>query len=301
MPNTNSPSALAALSNDLAAAVERAGAAVVAVNGRPRTPSTGVIWRNGLVVTTDHTLRQDDEVTIARGDDSTLAATIAGRDPSTDLALLRVNGLNAPPNAIGNATSLRLGHIVLALGRGVTASLGVVSAISGPWRTWRGGAIDQYIRPDVAIYTGFSGGPLVDAQGNITGINTSGLSRGGAVTIPVSTVNRVVDELLSRGHIARGYLGVGMQPVRLPEAARSASGVSSETALIVLSVESGGPADEAGILIGDVLIAMDQTPLSDVDDLQAALSGDRIGKPASLKVLRAAAVLDVNVVIGERR
>ena len=300
MPNTNSASALAALSNDLAAAVERAGAAVVAVNGRPRTPSTGIIWRHGLVVTTDHTLRQDDEVTITRGDDSTLPATIAGRDPSTDLALLRVNGLDAPLNAIGDSTSLRLGHIVLALGRGVTASLGVVSAISGPWRTWRGGAIDQYIRPDVAIYTGFSGGPLVNAQGDITGINTSGLSRGGAVTIPVSTVNRVVDELLSRGHIARGYLGVGMQPVRLPEGARSASAVSSETALIVLSVENGGPADKAGILIGDVLIAMDQTPLSDVDDLQAALSGDRIGKPATLKVLRAAAVLDVNVVIGER-
>lgn len=300
MPSPTSTSALVALSNDLAGAVERASAAVVAVNGRPRTPSTGVIWREGLVVTTDHTLEHNEEITVTRQDGKTLAATIAGRDPATDLALLRVNELEATQVAIDASTLPRLGNIVLALGRGVTASLGIVSAISGAWRTWRGGAVDHYIRPDVAIYTGFSGGPLVDAQGNIVGINTSGLSRGGAVTIPVATVNRVVDQLLTRGRVARGYLGIGMQPVRLPDGVRKAAGIESSTALIVLSVENGGPADKAGVLMGDVLVSLDGTPLADTDDLQGALAGDRIGKTAMLKVLRAGALHDVPVVIGER-
>jgi S1-C subfamily serine protease len=300
MATSNSSSALVALSNDLAAAVERAGASVVAVNGRPRTPSTGVIWRDDVVVTTDHTLRQDEDVTITTADDKTLPATIAGRDPATDLALLRVPGLGASSTQFADGKSVRLGHIVLALGRGVTASLGVISSMDGPWRTWRGGAVDQYIRPDVAIYTGFSGGPLVDSQGRIIGINTSGLSRGGAMTVPVATVNRVIDELLSRGRVARGYLGIGMQPVRLPDQVRSALKTENATALIVLSVEAAGPADKAGVLIGDVMVAIDGHHLGDTDDLQAALSGDRIGKPAVLKVLRAGALQDLTVTIGER-
>lgn len=299
MPTTNS-GALVALSNDLAAAVERASRAVVAVNGRPRTPSTGVIWRKGVVVTTDHTLRQDEEITITLTDEKTLAATVAGRDQATDLAILKVDQLDAAPAAFAGAGSVRLGHIVLALGRGVTASMGVVSAAGGPWRTWRGGAVDQYIRPDVAIYTGFSGGPLINVQGEVIGINTSGLSRGGAVTIPVSTVNRVVDELSSRGRVARGYLGVGMQAIRLQESVRSALRASNTTALIVLSVENGGPAEKGGVLIGDILLELDGTPLSDPDDLQAALSGDRIGKPAVLKLIRAGIMHEATVVIGER-
>lgn len=293
-------SALVAFSNDLAAAVESAAAIVVAVNGRPRTPSTGIIWRKGVVVTTDHTLRQDEDITITLNNGESLAAMIAGRDPATDLAVLNVPELDAAPAVFADNNSVRLGHVVLALARGVTASLGVVSAVSGPWRTWRGAALDQYIRPDVAIYTGFSGGPLINAQGQVIGINTSGLSRGGAVTIPVATVNRVVDELSSKGRVARGYLGIGMQPVRLQERVRSTIRTRNDTALIVLSMESGAPADKAGVLIGDILLELDGAPLAEPDDLQAALSADKIGKAAILKLIRAGVLQETSIIIGER-
>jgi S1-C subfamily serine protease len=286
------------LSNDLAAAVERAGRSVVAVNGRPRTPSSGVHWRKGVVVTTDHTLRQDEDITITITGGTNVPAKIAGRDPGTDLAVLRADGLDSPDSEFADAASLKLGHIVLAVGRGLSASLGAISSVSGEWRTWRGGVIDHFIRPDVSIYTGFSGGALIDAQGRIVGINTSGLSRGGGVTVPAATVNRAVDELLQRGRVARGYLGVGMQPVRFAAALAGTSGFGG--GLIVLSAEAGGPADKGGVMIGDVLVSFDGKALSDVDDLQASLGGDRIGKTSELKLVRGGQVLAVNVTIGER-
>ncbi|MEP6538627.1 MAG: trypsin-like peptidase domain-containing protein [Bryobacteraceae bacterium] len=284
-------STLETFSNDLAAAVEAAGQSLLAVNGRPKTPSSGIHWRAGIVVTTNHTLQQDDDITVTTSKGDTLPATVAGRDPGTDIAVLKVPGLEIPVSELAETASVKVGHIVLALGRGITASLGTISSKSGAWRTWRGGSIDSFIRPDVNIYTGFSGGALIDAAGKVIGMNTSGLSRGGGLTLPASTVSRVCDELSKRGRIARGYLGIGMQPVRLSP---------TSSGLIVLSVEQDGPAHKAGLLVGDILIAIGNTPLHDTGDLQTALAAELIDKPVVLNIVRGGKPAEVTVTVGER-
>lgn len=283
-------STLLSLSNDLATAVDRAGASVVAVNARPRTPSSGVVWRPGVVVTADHTTERDDEITLTFTGGKSTPARLAGRDPSTDLAVIQFDG-DAPPAVTADTGTLRVGHLVLAVGRGVSASLGTVSSIGGPWRTWRGGNLDHFVKLDLAIYTGFSGGALVDAEGRVAGINTSGLARGLATAVPVSTVNRVVDELLARGHVARGYLGVGMHPVRLPD---------GRGGVIVLSVEPEAPASKAGVLVGDVIVALDGRPVTDTDDVQSALSASPIGKAILANVIRAGTAIEIGITVGER-
>ncbi len=290
---------LLSLSHGLATAVERASRAVVAVNARPRLASTGIHWRPGVVVTADHTVKRDEEITITEPDGRRVTATLAGRDPGTDLAVLRAPELSAPTAAIGDAAALRVGHIVLALGHGPRASWGVVSALGGRWRTWRGGELDQLLRPDLVLYPGFSGGPLVDVEGRIVGVNTSGLSRQMALAVPASTVIRVTDELLQKGRVARGYLGVGLQPVRLPEALRRQIHGSPEVGLIVVNVEPDGPAARAGLLIGDVLITLDGSPVSETDDVQVVL-GQRVGSTITAALIRAGAPKDVSVTVGER-
>jgi S1-C subfamily serine protease len=290
---------LLSLSNGLATAVDRASRAVVAVNARPRLASTGIHWRPGVVVTADHTVKLDEQITITTAEGRRVTATLAGRDPGTDLAVLRAPELSAPTAAIGDAAALRVGHIVLALGHGPRASWGVVSALGGRWRTWRGGELDQLLRPDLVLYPGFSGGPLVDAQGQVVGVNTSGLSRQMALAVPASTVIRVTDELLQKGRVARGYLGVGLQPVRLPESLRRQEQGSREVGLIVVNVEPDGPAARAGLFIGDVLVALDGSPVGDTDDVQTVL-GQRVGSTITAALIRAGAAKDVSVTVGER-
>jgi S1-C subfamily serine protease len=301
--SSETPSVLLDLSNNLADAVERAGASTVAVHARQRHPASGVLWRPGVIVATDHTIERDD-ITVTLPDGKGIRATLAGRDPSTDIAILKVDGANLPAAAIGDGAALRVGHMALAVGRfgegGLGTSLGVVSALGGPWNTWRGGQVDQFIRADVTLYPGFSGGPLVNAAGEIVGINTSGLSRNMGLTIPAATVSRVVEQLLSKGHIARGYLGVGLQPVRLPDTLKRAVGVTSETGVIVISIEGGGPAERAGLFIGDILITLDGKPVTDTDAVQALLGPERIGKTLAAKVARGGAPVDVTITVGER-
>jgi S1-C subfamily serine protease len=270
------------LSTGLASAIEKVGPTIVAVNARPRVPTSGVLWRQGVIVSTHHTVRRNEDITVTMADGQTLPATLAGRDPGTDLAVLRITGAGPETAEIGDASSLKVGHLVLGVGRTyerrASASLGMVSSIGGAWRTWRGGELDQLIRLDLAIYLGFSGGPLVNSSGQVVGINTSGLARGAGLTIPASTVNRVVDALLERGSVARGYMGASMQPVALPEKLRASLSLQADSGLLVLSVEPDGPADKGGLMIGDVLIAIDGSTVQDTDDVQAALKGDRIGK-----------------------
>ena len=298
-------SALLALSNDLAGAVERGSRSVVAVHARPRYPSSGVHWRQGVIVTADHTVRRDEEISVGLPDGRTVPAALAGRDASTDLAVLTLQGLEFPPAEIGDASALRVGHVVLAVarpgerGRGLSASWGVISALGGPWRTWHGGQIDQFIRPDVNLYPGFSGGPLVDAHGRVMGINTSG-PRNMVLTIPPSTVDRVVGQLLEKGHIMRGYLGLGMQPVRLPESLKRTLNLPRTSAVIIVAVESDSPAERAGLLIGDVLVALDGVPISDVADVQALLGPERVGTAVSASIIRAGLLADRVITIGER-
>jgi S1-C subfamily serine protease len=286
---------LAELSQELTRAVETGGAAVVAVHGRPQVPSSGILWNTGVVVTTDHTLRRNDDITVTLADGRNLPATLAGRDPGTDLAVLRVPDAGGAAPKTADGASVKAGSLVVALGRrgadGISASLGVVSAISGEWRTWRGGQVDRFIRPDVNIYVGFSGGALVDGAGNIIGLNTTGLTRGTGVTIPPSTISRVTDELLSRGHIRRGFLGVGLHPVKLPD---------GREGLIVLSLEKEGPAAQAGIYPGDVLLAMAGKPVTSTDEVAALLDGSRIGQPVDASFVRGGAPLELRITPAER-
>jgi S1-C subfamily serine protease len=297
---------LAALSNDLAAAVETVGRSVVAVHARRRIPASGIVWQPGVIVAAHHTVKRNDDIGITLHDGSTVPATLAGRDPSTDLAVLRlppeVTAAAAPPVA-PTSEPPRVGQLALALGRpgtAVTASLGIVSAVSGEWRTWQGGTIDHFVRLDVAVYDGFSGGPLVDAGGRVVGVNTSGLARAAALTVPASTVARVTGQLLASGHIARGWLGIATQPVRLPAALRRDLGLDTEVGLVVVNVEPQSPADRGGVLIGDIVVAVGGRAVSDPADVLAALGGERIGQPLVLRVARGGKDERVTVTVGER-
>lgn len=306
MPTSTNAGPLPALSNDLAAAVETVGRSVVAVHARRRIPASGVVWQPGVIVAAHHTIQRDDDITITLHDGSTTGATLAGRDPSTDLAVLRLaaDASAAAPPASLTSEPPRVGQLALALGRpgsSITASLGIVSAVGGEWRTWQGGTIDRFVRLDVAVYDGFSGGPLVDAGGRVVGVNTSGLSRATALTIPAATVSRVMAQLLARGHVARGWLGIATQPVRLPAALRRELGIDTDIGLVVVNVEPDSPADRGGVLIGDILVAVDDRPVSDPADVLAALAGgDRIGATIALRVARGGRAERLTVTVRER-
>ncbi|HEY0776426.1 MAG TPA: trypsin-like peptidase domain-containing protein [Gemmatirosa sp.] len=294
------PTLLETLSTDLAAAAETAGRATVAVHARRRIPASGILWRPALVVATHHTVHKDDDVRITLDGGATARATVVGRDPGTDLVVLRLDGETGTPATVAREP-LRVGQLGLALGRpgdAVTAALGVVSAVGPAWRTWHGGEIDQFVRLDVSVYDGFSGGPLADAAGRVLGVNTSALARAAAVTIPAATVDRVVDQLLAGGRVRRGYLGIGTQPVRLPDAVQAQLG-GQQTALMLVALEPGAPAEQGGLLLGDVLVALGARPTLDVDDVLAALGGDTVGQQVDARILRAGELRTVPVTIGD--
>jgi serine protease DegQ len=291
---------LLSLSDALAAAVASVSPAVVAVNARPRLPSTGIHWGSGVVVTADHTVRADEDITVTQSDGRTLPAIIAGRDPGTDLAVLRVRDADIATAGLGDPASLRVGHLVLAVGHGPRASWGVVSALGGGWRTWRGGEVDQFVRLDLTLYPGFSGGPLVDAQGRVVGVNSSGLSRQLELAIPATTVSRVATELLDKGRVTRGFLGVGLHAVPLPEALRHALADAPEIGLMVVSTQPDGPAAKAGVLLGDVLVALDGVPVRGSDDVQRVVSARSVGAQLVATILRAGSPTEIRITVSER-
>jgi S1-C subfamily serine protease len=268
---------------------------VVAVHARPRFSSSGVFWRTGIIVTAEHTVRREEEIAVTLPDGTNAPATLAGSDPGTDLAVLRVESAGASVDAASHAAQPAPGHIALAIGRsqnsGVNATWGIVSAVSGPWRTWRGGRLDAYVRLDLTLYPGSSGGLVVNGAGEPLGVATSALSRIAGLAIPAATINRVVDEILTTGRVARGYLGVGLQPVELPD---------HQKGLIVLSLEPGGPASQAGILIGDILVSLGGRAAADTEDIQAALEARGVGQSVEVAVLRGGAPQVIAVIIGER-
>jgi S1-C subfamily serine protease len=303
-PGFDTSNALLALSNNLADTVEQVGGAVVAVNAGTRISPSGIHWRNGIIVTSDESLQRYDEITVTLSNGNSVPVTLIGHDSSTDVAVFKIENADIPMANIGDAKTLKVGHLVLGLGRSsegdIRAAIGAVSVVSGAWRSMSGGNIDQFIRPDIRLYPGFAGGPLIDAAGSVVGMNTSG-RRGTALTIPASTVNRVVDQLLAKGHIARGYLGLGMQPVRLPKNLKTSLNLTSAAGVIVVNVEPNGPADNAGVLIGDVLVTLDGTLVNDTGDVLALLnSGDRVGKTIKVQLIRAGALVELAIFIGER-
>jgi S1-C subfamily serine protease len=302
--STETVGALLGLSNDLADAVETSGRSIVAVNARRHTPSSGIYWGDGAIVTADHTIEREDVITVTLPNGQTVPAAVAGRDAGTDIAVLRVDGVDLPAARIGESAEVRIGNIVLAVARpgnaGLSASWGAISAVGDAWRTWSGGQIDQLVRPDLTLYPGFSGGPLVNAAGEVVGMNTSGLSRNMTLTIPIATVGRVVQQLLEKGRIARGYLGLAMQAVRLPDNLRSTLDISGDTGLIVVSVETGGPAETAGVIVGDILIALDGKPVANTDDIQKLLDPDGVGKPLVANLIRGGALAELTLTVGER-
>ena len=293
---------LQAVSEAMASLAERAGASVVRVEGRNRLPASGVIYRaDGVIVTSNHVIERDDELRIGLPGGDSVVAELVGRDPGTDLAVLRVAGSGLSAASWVDSEALRVGHLILALGRpgqSIQATLGVVSALGKAWRTGGGGGIDRYLQTDVVMYPGFSGGPLVAADGRIAGVNSSALVRGASVTIPAATVQRVVETLLAHGRMPRGYLGVGLQPVRLDAGLQESLG--QPTGLMLLSVEANGPAAQGGLLQGDVLVTLDRAAVRQVDDLQALLAGERVGKAVTVRFVRAGALHEATVTVGQK-
>ncbi len=294
--------ALSALSDGMADAVEQVGPKVLRVNGRRRRPASGVVYAPDWVLTASHVLEREEDLSVGTRDGRTLPARFVGRDPSTDLAVLRAEGLDVD-GATPAEGSARTGQLVLAMGSpsrsdGPRASLGVVSAVGGPLRTGRGSRLERYIQTDATPYPGFSGGPLIDARGNVLGIMTAGWARGAALAIPADVAWRVARTLESRGSVKRGYLGIMSQPVHLPDAQRT--GLTQRGGLLVVGVEDGSPAGRGGLLIGDILATLDGQPVEDTEDLLVLLTGERVGQPVPVKVVRGGELQTLEVTIGER-
>jgi len=295
---------LAGLSENLAAAVETAAVSVVRVEARRGNPSSGIVWTaDGHVLTADHTVEREEEIPVGLGDGRTAQGRLVARDPGSDLALLKIDASDLVPAARAADDEVKIGHIVLSIGRpgaaGVMASLGIVSALGGQWRTSRGGQLDRFVRTDATLYPGFSGGPLVDAAGRVVGVNSWTLSQGAGLAIPVGLVAQIADAL-TQGGVKRAYLGVATQAVALPAAVRAKLGTQQESGVMLVGVEADGPAEKSGLLIGDVLVTINGNTLNTADDLLAQLSGAQTGQQAAVKLIRGGEVRDLPVTLGQR-
>lgn len=306
---TQQPSTLSAFSDQLAEVVERAARSIVTVAARPRMPATGILWRadqETIVLTADHIVEREEDITVILPDKREVKAQLIGRDPSTDLVALRLSGAdlgteNVPAEA---AEGLKVGNLVLAIGRpssdGPRVSFGVVSSIDGPRRSWQGGEIESIIYPDVTLYPGFSGGPLVDLSGKLVGMNTSQLTRANSSAVPVATLRRVANTLITHGRVRRGYLGVGTQQVPLPAALAQKAGVEQQVALLVVTIEQDSPAEKGGLFIGDQIVALGGQSVTDGETLRAQLGPDRLGQTIAVKVIRGGELKELSVTIAER-
>jgi S1-C subfamily serine protease len=296
---------LVELSDALADAADKAGRATVLVNARRRMPASGIIYAADLVLTADHILEREEDISVILADGTEIPARVAGRDSGSDLAVLKLERPAGPAAVAEAATSpARLGQIALVLGRpsrdGIEASLGTVSAIGGPIRTGRGGMLERYIRTDSISYPGFSGGPLVAADGTVLGVNTSGLANGAAVTIPADIAWKIAETLVKQGRIRRGYLGIRSQTVEVPQAAQKSLQREQATGLLIVGVENDSPASKGGFMVGDILVAVAGVPVLHHDELFTRLSGDIVGRSTPIEILRGGQPQTLNVLIGER-
>lgn len=289
------------LSNNFADATEKAALSTVLVNARRRMPASGVAFAADLVLTANHVIESDDNLQVILPDGSSVAASLAGRDPGSDLAVLKLEKALATPAE--TSAQARVGQLALALGRpstdGIEASLGVISAISGPTRTSLG-LLDRFFRIDATPYPGFSGGPLVDAAGRVLGINTSGFGPGMFISIPAEVAWKTADELARHGSIKRGYLGVRSQVVELPAAAQQALHRQQASGLLLVGIDVDTPAARSDLMVGDILVGVAGQPIADHDALFVALSGDVVGRSTPVDVLRGGQPISIAVTIEAR-
>jgi S1-C subfamily serine protease len=292
------------LSNTLAQATDRAAANVVAVHTETRGSCSGVMWRSGVIVTAEHALRRNEEIQVTLPNGRVVSASLAGRDPSTDIAVLKCAEADKGVPEFGDVATLKPGSLTLVVGRtrasGPVAALGVVSLVAPDRHNWTGASLAPYIRIDVALQPTAVGGAVIDAYGHAVGIATPLFARFGAIAVPVPVVNRIADTLLEKGRIPRGYLGVGLQPIRLPDATRESLQRKEKSATIVLEVHPGGPADKAGLVIGDIMVSLGNRPVTQLEDVQSLLAGDAIGKSLPLKFVRGGSVQEGSILVAER-
>lgn len=288
------------LSTSMASAVTESSAAVVRVEGRRRLAASGIVWAaDGLIITAHHVVERDDEIGIGLPDGNHVTATVVGREPGIDLAVLRATATDLTAAQWSDWSALAVGQLVLAMGRPggqVQATLGIVSALGGEWQTHGGGKIDGYLQTDVTMYPGFSGGPLLSASGEFAGMNTSGLTRGASVTVPAQTLQRVVNAILTHGHVPRAYLGIGVQPVHIAEALQES--VKQPVGLMIMSVEATGPAAKAALYQGDVLLTIDGKSLQQVSDLQSVLQMTAVDSTVTVQLLRGGEIKEAAVQVG---
>jgi serine protease Do len=303
MPNSSAtPSAgpLAALSDSLSAIVEALGPSTLAVPGRHRRGlASAVVWKPGVAVTVTHVFRHlPAAISMVDAGGNDVEATLVGMDSSTDVAVFRVPEAAGAPAALGDPATVKAGSLAIAVGRSaagdVTASYGIVNRTSGAWETWLGGQLDRLIRLDGGVYEGLSGGPVADASGRVVGIATSALSRSYGIVVPATTVSRVVEALLTKGHVPRAFLGIGAQQVPLPTQSGEPGGVG----LLVTGLSSGGPAQAAGMLLGDILVAVDGKSVASLQELRAGLS-DKVGQTVRVTVRRGGVPTDLQLTVGQ--
>lgn len=302
---TESNGVLANLSNDLAGAVEQASASVVTVFGRQRMPATGIVWSaDGLIVSANHVVERDEDIHVDTPDGQHLSTSVVGRDPNSDLVLLKLEGVELTP-AVRASREPKVGQFVLAVGRpgksGPMASLGVISLVGGKGgRGQQRNQLGNFLKTDAAMLPGFSGGPLVDAWGEILGLNSSTLGRGSGFTLPNETIDKVVTSLQQHGKVRRGFLGVSVQAVAVNDQLAEALGLESKKALVIVGLESGGPAEQQGLFIGDIIARVGGTPVGSVDQLMEQLSGEVVGQEVSIDVIRGGELTSRSIVAGER-
>jgi len=296
--------ALTEFSDGLISAVQKGGEGTVLVDGRRRYPASGIAYAADLVVTADHVITREENLSISTGDGNQIPVTIAGRDPGSDLALLRLSEKKLTPAQVAKADP-KIGQLVLALGRptmsGIQSSWGIITAIGGPTRTGRGGMLDNFIQTETTSYPGFSGGPLINTEGEALGLNTSGLTNGSALTIPIKQAWRIADSLAKHGTVKRGYLGVRTQSVEIPESSRKELTKDQERGLLVMWLEEKGPAEQAGLLVGDILVSIEGQPVGDPDDLYLALNSETVGKSINIGILRGGKSESIKATVGERK
>ena len=292
------------LSAQFAHIAEQADRFVVVVHGGSRISASGILWRSGIVVTANHMLRRTGEYEVRVWDKSSRKAALIGRDPGTDLAILRIEGSTSDIVQLGNAGELRVGQVVMAIGRStlgdLSASTGIIARLGDSWQTWRGGRIDSLLRPDVTLYRGQSGSALVDSGARVLGMNTSALARSAVITVPNTTVDRVVDEILQHGGVFRPYLGLAMQPIAIPPELKAKLKLQFETALMVMQVEASSPSAEVGIMLGDVIVGIAGEPIEGIEQIQRALSSSRRGDSIDIAYVRGGQLASAKVKLADR-